>query len=458
MLGEKILFYRNKNNLSQEELANVLGVTEESISLWEKNEVTPSIDDLLKLSEFFGVSLDELCGNKKYENYFAKGETLYDRELLKGAYYRYRNGIRSSYIVFIVIGIIIIIQGITNSTTQYIVFGIIFSLLMTAFLIISTCRINKQVSDILQANPRIFTTYYFYNDYVEACPEQETNRPTLKLYYKDAKRIEVVKNVLYILSDKLFIAIKTENIDSKDKLLERLDLTEKLKEINGKINPRLNKFLLALFLLCIFTIFMPPIGIIICEGLSPYPQPPSSMVEHMWVFYLFLPIPLFSFVLGVIFKRKGYDSLKNIVAGVIMAFLLCIFGMFYFLGKDSISHDYGYMRHVEEVVNVDFPDEGYISIDSLSTPIAYVKFGKRDTELFRDSLRNDNRWKDSTTFIPADMLDLSNTMAISGSEYYLLYDIDSSIYNTVNSKANHRYMLLAYNVDGGLLMIIELTY
>lgn len=57
-IGEKIQFNRKKLNLSQEELAKKLFVSRQTISLWEKNETSPTIDNLLRLKEIFGVSID----------------------------------------------------------------------------------------------------------------------------------------------------------------------------------------------------------------------------------------------------------------------------------------------------------------------------------------------------------------------------------------------------------------
>ena len=46
--------------------------------------------------------------------------------------------------------------------------------------------------------------------------------------------------------------------------------------------------------------------------------------------YLFTPIPLSSIALGFVLKSKGYKYTKNIVAGVIMTAILCIYGSFAF--------------------------------------------------------------------------------------------------------------------------------
>ncbi len=59
-LGKKIIAMRNEKNLSQEQLAEKLNVTRQTISNWENGKFYPDIDSLVNLSKFFNVSLDNL--------------------------------------------------------------------------------------------------------------------------------------------------------------------------------------------------------------------------------------------------------------------------------------------------------------------------------------------------------------------------------------------------------------
>lgn len=59
-LNEKILYYRKAAKLSQEELAEQIGVSRQAVSKWELDAATPEIDKLLALARIFGVTTDEL--------------------------------------------------------------------------------------------------------------------------------------------------------------------------------------------------------------------------------------------------------------------------------------------------------------------------------------------------------------------------------------------------------------
>lgn len=62
-LHEKILYYRKRSGLSQEELAARVGVSRQAVSKWELNEATPDSDKLLPLARAFGVTVDELLSD-----------------------------------------------------------------------------------------------------------------------------------------------------------------------------------------------------------------------------------------------------------------------------------------------------------------------------------------------------------------------------------------------------------
>ena len=63
-VGEKIQYFRKKSGLSQEELGSKLLVSRQTVSLWEMDKTLPTVDNLLRLKEIFGVSVDELLDTR----------------------------------------------------------------------------------------------------------------------------------------------------------------------------------------------------------------------------------------------------------------------------------------------------------------------------------------------------------------------------------------------------------
>ena len=65
MLGERIREIRMAKRLSQVELAKMVGVTKQSISNWENENIQPSIEMLSKLADVLTVSVDFLLEKKE---------------------------------------------------------------------------------------------------------------------------------------------------------------------------------------------------------------------------------------------------------------------------------------------------------------------------------------------------------------------------------------------------------
>ena len=55
---ERLFELRRQAGLSQEELANLVGVTRQAVQKWEAGASRPDMDNLVSLSEYFNVSLD----------------------------------------------------------------------------------------------------------------------------------------------------------------------------------------------------------------------------------------------------------------------------------------------------------------------------------------------------------------------------------------------------------------
>ena len=71
-LGKQIYELRKTANLSQEQLAEKVGVSRQTISKWELGETAPDIKQAQVLSQVFSVSLDELTGNDTKEVIYKK--------------------------------------------------------------------------------------------------------------------------------------------------------------------------------------------------------------------------------------------------------------------------------------------------------------------------------------------------------------------------------------------------
>ena len=85
-IANRLVALRKQNNLSQEALAEKLGISRQAVSKWERAEASPDTDNLIALAKLYHISLDELL--KIHED--GEDETLYnslgDTERMRGGY------------------------------------------------------------------------------------------------------------------------------------------------------------------------------------------------------------------------------------------------------------------------------------------------------------------------------------------------------------------------------------
>lgn len=106
--NEKLVMLRKQNNLSQEQLAEQLNVARQTVSKWELGETTPEMDKLIKMSEIFKISLDELMKEE------TQGETVNDpnntnSQKLAGMTIKILKGIGIFFIIIVIMYIILIL-------------------------------------------------------------------------------------------------------------------------------------------------------------------------------------------------------------------------------------------------------------------------------------------------------------------------------------------------------------
>lgn len=107
-LGERLLKLRKDKNLSQEEVANILNVTRQTVSKWELDQSLPDFDKIVPLCKLYEISTDELLtGNKKEEVVVEKTED--EKELEK----------RKKRTLGLVIGILLYFAAIIMGMIQF---------------------------------------------------------------------------------------------------------------------------------------------------------------------------------------------------------------------------------------------------------------------------------------------------------------------------------------------------
>lgn len=103
----KLYQLRKQKGLSQEELANRLNVSRQTVSKWEVGDSTPDMEKLVAISDLFEISLDKLV---KGEETVYGGDVSTKSELVNELKEKAKQGVK---IVAIVFGIILLIDVIS---------------------------------------------------------------------------------------------------------------------------------------------------------------------------------------------------------------------------------------------------------------------------------------------------------------------------------------------------------
>lgn len=105
-IGNKIYELRKKEGFSQEQLAEKLNVTRQTISKWELNETVPDIKQAKEISKIFKISLDELVNNDVEDFVIQKVSNL---EKLSGIIIKILKFIGIAFVVLFIIDLVVLI-------------------------------------------------------------------------------------------------------------------------------------------------------------------------------------------------------------------------------------------------------------------------------------------------------------------------------------------------------------
>ncbi|MDY4787824.1 MAG: helix-turn-helix transcriptional regulator [Bacilli bacterium] len=458
-LGNKIYEHRKKIGMSQEELGFKLNVTRQSVSLWENDQAQPSIDNLKKLAEIFNVSIDELCGstiistkenNDDNSEPLVKASVVYTEDLYQKMYRLYYKKRFVVIIIAIIISILFLLDIIlSNSNKEFIIIPLLFIIIFVSALLGIHKQIYKQVQSGINLNPNLNVNYLFYSDHFILESTSDNSRATYNKRYDQIKTRFQDENYIYLLFDVFFTIIDKRTCNQKIDLLLQLLYLKKEDNINKKVK----KLLMIFFILSIVSIFIALMVVAISISLSPLPEFPLVMVEHMWKFFLVIPLPITSVILGVVYYKKGYKCKKNIIAGVIMTFILCIYGSFSSVFASKISHNPCYIDDISNMINFNIPTDGYVSVykdyNHTGGILAMVKIEKNG-DLFLLAIEKNKNWKEDSSFIPSNTIDLYLFTLTSNYDYFMVYNTRTNDYN-LNFDNNIIYF--AYDVETNVLLI-----
>lgn len=187
--------------------------------------------------------------------------------------------------------------------------------------------------------------------------------------------------------------------------------------------------------------------------------------ENMWVFFLFLPIPIVSIIIGSFLKKKGLKYKKNIIAGIIMSIFLSIYGSMAFISGDFYDHSEDYVLKVEDYVNIDIPEAKQINTkdwtDSTSSSSREeslyecdIYFDDIQVNEFEKQIKTDEKW---LIAVPSELMGILSLWCSHQSyDCTLIYNVDTGEYNTLPAETGtYHFICIGYWEDENKMNIVE---
>lgn len=330
-VGNRIQLYRKKLGISQEELGKKLFVSRQTVSLWENGQTMPTIENLIHLKEIFGVSIDDLLFSnddviqKDTDSFPDVYRFKYTHDEITQIYKFMRRPLVNRCIKFMLITIATIIFIILTSELND-GGGIMFSFfvgVLCAGIIYHYKNIFSYKKFWEKSRMELASQIYEYNifkDYFTLTVGRENgNYINQNIYFSNIDQIYNYENYFLISSlGKLYILKKNE---MKQESLFYIYLDGHSFETVLSFEKRIWKTISMLF--NITSWFSPAIGLFMINNTI---ENPFQLKEKLWLFFVITPIPVLSFIFGVISKKKGYNFRSNLMSGIIFTFILCVLG------------------------------------------------------------------------------------------------------------------------------------
>lgn len=485
-LGDRISKRRKEKGISQEQLAGIMNVSRQSVSLWENNQTIPTMEKLLQLSDVLGVSVNYLVGNESnFEEDvlpIARAKTLFDMELIEETLVAFLKKMRTSTIVLsFVLGIVALVLLLNRSSIKFINLVIIFvfeSVLLTRFYFVKK-KLRDSVFRDFQRDQNKEYEFDFYNDFVNISIKSQKTDSKIKLSYKDFSKVIESENYYFLVDNGRYFPVSKSslqgnpdslrslfrnNANSYESPVEKID--NRTSQMSFKNLGRLKIFSTLFFVLSFFTL---PIALIVVSIYSQFLPSYSgfSFVENLWIMIIALPLPVASIITGLIMNKNALKGMKNIVVGAIMGGLLIVYSSFPLIFGSHISHDYKYVDDLEEIIDFELPDKGLIttqnftntsSIDSAATEyMSDVSFSE-DEEIvaFENRLKSSRLWTNNVDTKNIGMLSTIASFFISNYNHFMIYNVDLDIYNQLPASSGTYHMFfLAYDSSNNTMKIIE---
>ena len=457
-VGEKLQKYRKDQGLSQEELAQKLLVSRQTISLWENDQTLPTVDNLIRLKEIFGVSIDQiLCETEEVQPGPVPLQrldctlTTEEAAIQRRKVSSFRLKKSYTYAVLVVVAFLFCTQS--NEAQSLFFQGLFFVCFLTQLIVIF--RFKKQTKANYVVVPECRYSCWVYSDHVTVSTVR--NDVCLSTYYISFDQIKHVIDCgawFAFEYGNFYFPVRKEVLEADSPLKTVMEKDAS----HGKMDQwRMWSIVIFVLTLCALPAAISVIALSSGDSMMP--------MNDMWLFFVFLPIPLTSVFFGFMLKKKGRKWKKNVIAGLIVAGLLSIYGSFSFIFSNIFLEDPAYVTKIEEQTGIDIPEFCTIStqdytkgsqsgFDGYIYYVTEIRFDDNTVTGFEQQIRSDVRWQNPIKSENKALL--ASSIWTKDGDYTAVYNLDRDEFNTMPTTSGTFHMIsLHYNAQSNKMTIVE---
>lgn len=312
---------------------------------------------------------------------------------------------------------------------------------------------------------------------------KKTDNCELKINYNEITKIFENSTNYYIFSNNSLINLKKSDCkDSVIKIIEKISVYKKnnnsIKEqciknnnknsekIIKEIHNRIEKILLVLFVLSILCCYCAVVSVNIVSK----KEVAILVITKMWIFWLWLPIPIASIVLGIKYKNRGIKCKKNIIAGCISSAFLVFFGAIFIISP-TVTKKYQLINNYADIINVSLPKKGTLSQEhydklmdddkkNITNTLVFYDGASNQIKSFEEEIKKSEFWNKKANI--ASMLKAMIPLQIKNvnkNYYCLIYNDKTQEYNTLpHYSGTYHIYVIAYYPNSYTLEINDFDY
>ena len=481
-LGERLQQLRKEKQMSQEELGNLLLVSRQTVSLWENNQTVPTVDNLIRLKEIFGVSIDSILTGEEPAVSVAAPEVqpavaevppadyYYTAPVEKYSFSLYKKDLKYIYKIStmpllkkLIISVFIFFFSLfitfadktEEQDTYFILFlALIYLGVKLAKYIYGLTATKKNTKLLLNRN----YTYEMFRDYMLVrIFNAEDEIKTYKVYFNEITKCWETPYCYFLeLKDRTTFTMKKTVLSEYSPLRY---FCQQMKTAKTDFSSEKITFLKtagkALFICCFLSLFTA-----ISMILDSMPESAESSImealDNLRIFHYFLPVPILSIIVGILLNKNKIRNRKNIVVGIIIGLYMLIFGFVPAI-FGNVENNFSY---VEATLGFDFPEcisfRRSTSFSDNAQTVTSMSFTESASNEFETTIKKDSRWsstgrKDFYEILPESIGNIP-------CDLFLIYNVTTDEFGKLpDSNGEYEFIYISYDTEMNTAYIFEYT-